>query len=186
MIEFAEQRVDRIIDAVIATEGGYVNDPADRGGETCWGITATQARAFGYTGPMALLPKDVARTIYRRDYVEAPRFADVLAIDPSIGVELIDTGVNMGPATATRFLQRWLNAFNEAGNHYPELLVDGQVGEKTLAALRAFLRWRGPMGAAALLKGLNCSQGARYLDICEGDRSQRRFAFGWLTNRVDP
>lgn len=184
MIELAEQHVERILSDVIAVEGGYVNDAADRGGETRWGITAATAHAYGYTGPMATLPEATARAIYRVRYVDAPRFGDVVAIDPDLGAKLVDIGVNMGPAVAATFLQRWLNAFNDTGARYAELVVDGQIGTQTLDALRAFLRWRGPTGATALLKGINSSQGTRYLDLCEGNRSQRRFAFGWVLNRV--
>lgn len=185
MIDLAEQRIERILSDLIAVEGGYVNDAADRGGETRWGITAATARACGYTGPMAALSEAMARAIYRTRYVNAPRFGDVVAIDPDLGAKLVDIGVNMGPAVAASFLQRWLNAFNDTGTRYAGLVVDGQIGAKTLDALRAFLRWRGPMGATALLKGLNSSQGVRYLDITEGNRSQRRFVFGWITNRVE-
>ena len=184
MIALAEQRIERLLSDLIAVEGGYVNDPIDRGGETRWGITVATARAYGYTGPMTALPEATARAIYRTRYVDAPRFGEVLAIDPEIGAKLVDIGVNMGPVVAASFLQRWLNAFNDTGTRYAELVVDGQVGTKTLDALRAFLRWRGPMGAAALLKGINSSQGVRYLDITEGNQSQRRFVFGWITNRV--
>lgn len=184
MIALAEQRIERILSDVIRIEGGYVNDAADRGGETRWGITAATARTYGYTGPMAALPEATARAIYRALYVEAPRFGEVIAIDPDLGAKLVDTGVHMGPVVAATFLQRWLNAFNDTGTRYAELVVDGHVGAKTLGALRAFLRWRGPMGATTLLKGIHSSQGARYLDLCEGNRSQRRFAFGWVTQRV--
>jgi len=184
VIALAEQRIERLLSDLIAVEGGYVNDAADRGAETRWGITAATARAYGYTGPMAALPEATARAIYRAQYVETPRFGDVMAIDPEIGAKLVDIGVNMGPVVAATFLQRWLNGFNDTGARYAELVVDGQVGNKTLDALRALLRWRGPMGATALLKGIHSSQGARYLDITEGNRSQRRFVFGWITNRV--
>ena len=184
MIDVAEQRIERILSDLIAVEGGYVNDAADRGGETRWGITAANARAHGYTGPMATLPQTTARAIYRATYVDAPRFGEVVLIDPDLGAKLVDIGVNMGPAVAATFLQRWLNAFNDTGTHYAALVVDGQLGVKTLDALRAFLRWRGPMGATALLKGINSSQGTRYLDIAEGNHSQRRFVFGWIIQRM--
>lgn len=39
-----------IIDEIIRVEGGYVNDPADSGGETNFGVTVAVARAHGYTG----------------------------------------------------------------------------------------------------------------------------------------
>lgn len=36
--------IDRLIDAVIAREGGFSDHPADRGGATRWGITEAVAR----------------------------------------------------------------------------------------------------------------------------------------------
>lgn len=96
MIELAEQRIERILSDVIKIEGGYVNDATDRGGETRWGITATTATAYGYTGPMAALPEATARAIYRKMYVDAPRFGDVVTIDPDIAAKLVDIGINMG------------------------------------------------------------------------------------------
>lgn len=187
MIQLPEQRIERIIDDVLLREGGgaYTNHPADRGGPTRFGITEAKAREHRYFGPMPALPEQIARAIYRQDYIITPRFDAVLAIDPSVGVELIDTGVNMGTATATTFLQRWLNAFNVDSARYAELTVDGSVGDKTLDALRAFIRWRGPMGITALLRGLNSLQGAKYLTLSEANRSQRQFLFGWMINRVE-
>ena len=44
--------VERFLDDLIKREGGYVNNPNDKGGETCWGITVAVARANGYAGPM--------------------------------------------------------------------------------------------------------------------------------------
>lgn len=175
--------VSSIIDDIIRIEGGYSNDPNDKGGETCYGITAAVARASGYMGPMQDLPLDVARAIYNKRYVTIPCFDQVAAIDTEIGVELIDTGVNMGPASAAMFLQRWLNGFNYAGR-YQELFVDGRIGRITLDALVEYLAWRKEEGRIDLLKGLNCIQGARYLDLVEKDRSQRKWLSGWLRQRV--
>src|SRR5690349_1456205 len=56
--------VDRLIDALIDREGGYVNHPADKGGPTCFGITEAVARAHGYRGAMRDLPRDEAVGIY--------------------------------------------------------------------------------------------------------------------------
>jgi lysozyme family protein len=43
-----EQRLDELV----GVEGGYVNDLADSGGETIWGIAVAVARAPGYTAAM--------------------------------------------------------------------------------------------------------------------------------------
>jgi len=176
--------IDDIIDAVIKAEQGYVNDPADRGGETNYGITVAVARANGYTGNMRDMPLALARRIYLQRYVNEPKFDRVIAIDGRIGAELVDTGVNMGPHRSAEFLQRWLNAFNDTGSRYQELFVDGRLGEISLAALTAYIKWRGKEGIDVMLRALNSIQGARYLEIVEGNKSQRRFAYGWIRNRV--
>ena len=187
VITFPEQRIDQLITAVMKTEGGdaYTHDPDDAGKETKWGITVASARAYGYTGAMKDLSKDVARAIYRKRYVDEPRFGEVFAIEPNIGAELIDTGVNMGTAVAAMFLQRWLNGFNDTGSRYGDLHVDGRIGPVTLDALRAFLRWRGPQGITVLLRGLNGVQATRYLELTESKPSQRKYLFGWVLNRVE-
>jgi lysozyme family protein len=187
VIVFPEQRIDTLITHVMQVEGGdtYTNDPDDAGKETRWGITVAAARACGYTGAMKDLPEAVARAIYRKRYVNEPRFAEVFAIEPNIGAELIDTGVNMGTAVAAMFLQRWLNGFNDTGSRYGDLHVDGRIGAVTLDALRAFLRWRGPQGITVLLRGLNGVQATRYLEITEAKPTQRKYLFGWVLNRVE-
>lgn len=173
-----------IIDRVLKAEGGYVDDPADRGGATNFGITQAVARANGYDGPMREMPESLARDIYRKRYIVKPGFDRVALAHEGIARELIDTGVNMGPAVAGVFLQRLLNGFNEQGSRYADLFVDGGIGEVTVAALRAFLRWRGEEGARVLIQALNCVQGARYLDIAEHSLTQERFLYGWMRSRV--
>lgn len=187
VIALPEQRLDQIITGVMKSEGwdAYTNDPNDAGKETRWGITIASARAYGYTGAMKDLPEDVARAIYRKRYIDEPQFGAVFNIEPNIGAELIDTGVNMGTPVAATFLQRWLNGFNDTGSRYGDLHVDGRLGSVTLDALRAFLAWRGPQGITALMRGLNGAQATRYLEITEAKPSQRKYLFGWVLNRVE-
>lgn len=187
MIELPEQQVERVLDEEIEREGGdkYTNNPADRGGPTRFGVTEREARIFGYAGDMRQLPRDTAKAIYRQRFVSGPGFDQVMAIDPSVGAKLVRMGINMGPGTASSFLQAWLNGFNVDGAHYATLKVDGNAGKATRDALRAFVRWRGPLGITALLTGLKSSQGAHYLDITQANPSQRQFLFGWVSNRVE-
>ena len=98
--------VDGQIDDLIEREGGYVNHPADKGGPTRYGITEAVARAHGYAGAMAQLPREEAAAIYRRLYWLRPRFDQVAERCPKLAAELFDTGANMGPAVASTFLQR--------------------------------------------------------------------------------
>lgn len=176
--------IEQMIETTIGKEGGYVNDPADPGGETMWGVTARVARKHGYTGPMRDLPRDKAVAIYRQEYAIGPGFAAVSEIDGPVGAELFDTGVNMGPAVASLWFQQALNALNDGGSLYADIREDGTVGPGTLAAFRSYMAKRGPDAEGVMLKALNCLQGARYLELARMRAANERFEFGWLRTRV--
>ncbi|HEY7005795.1 MAG TPA: glycosyl hydrolase 108 family protein [Sphingomicrobium sp.] len=177
--------VHNLIDALIEREGGYVANPADKGGPTCFGITEAVARANGYSGAMRDLPRDEAEAIYKRLYWLRPRLDEVAKRSERIAAELFDTGANMGPAVAITFLQRALTALNRNGGDYPDLVPDGRVGPQTLAALDAFLRLRGKVsGETVLLRALEALQGERYLRLAERRPANEEFLYGWLANRI--
>ncbi len=176
--------IDGLIDELIEREGGYVNHAADRGGPTRHGITEAVARAHGYGGAMASLPRDEAAAIYRRLYWLRPRFDEVARRSPALAAELFDTGANMGPAVAATFLQRALTALNRNGQDYPDLVPDGRIGPRTLAALDAFLRLRGAKAETVLLRALEALQGERYLRLAERRPANEAFLYGWLANRI--
>ncbi|HEY4546092.1 MAG TPA: glycosyl hydrolase 108 family protein [Pedomonas sp.] len=177
-------RVDAMIERLLGREGGYVNHPNDRGGETIWGITEAVARECGYHGSMRSMPRDEAIRIYRRQYWEAPRLDHVAVRSEAVAEELFDTGVNMGPAVAVQMLQRVLNALNRQGTDYADLKTDGRIGMATLAALTAFLRIRGKEGETVLLKALNGLQCERYIDLAERRPANESFVYGWIKERV--
>ena len=177
--------VDALIDAVIEREGGFVNHPDDKGGPTCFGITQQVARAHGYAGPMALLPREEAAGIYRRLYWLRPRLDEVARRAPRVAAELFDTGVNMGPAVAVTFLQRALTALNRNGKDYPDLVPDGRIGDRTLGSLDAYLQARGRRGGETVrLRALEALQGERYLRLAERRPANETFLYGWLANRI--
>lgn len=174
----------KLIDDLIDREGGYVDNPHDKGGPTCWGITESVARKHGYKGRIQDMPRAFAVRVYTRDYIEAPGFGRVLAISNAIGEEMIDTGVNMGVSIPGPWLQRILNALNQQAKHFPDLVVDGQIGPSTESALRTVLRHRGKDGETIIMRALNCLQGARYLEITEAREKNETFFAGWMLNRV--
>ena len=177
--------VDSLIDALIEREGGYVNHPADKGGPTCFGITEAVARAHGYAGLIRRLPRDEAAAIYRRLYWHRPRFDELAKLAPRVAEELFDTGVNMGPAVATTFLQRALTALNRNGKDYADLVPDGRIGPRTLAALEGFFEARGrTAGETVLMRALEALQGERYLRLAERRPANEAFLYGWLANRI--
>lgn len=88
---------DTSFDRLIAHEGGYVNNPADPGGETNWGISK---RSYPHVD-IANLTREGAKEIYKRD------FWDVIgdSIDSAIKFQVFDFAVNAGISTAIRKLQ---------------------------------------------------------------------------------
>lgn len=171
--------LEAMLTALTSREGGYVDHPADKGGPTRWGITERVARAYGYQGLMTDLPLYVARGIYASRYWEQPGFDKVSAVSPLIAEELLDTGVNMGPATAGTFLQRALNVLQPK-----KLTVDGVIGPMTLHTLTEYLKARGPDGERVLFAMLNAQQSVRYIELAEADASQMVFEYGWQRLRV--
>jgi lysozyme family protein len=176
--------VDRLIEELIAREGGFVAHRADRGGPTRWGITEAVARAHGYGGAMAALPQDMAARIYRADYWTAPGLDRVAAHAPRLAAELFDTAVNMGPAIATGFLRRALNALNRGRRDYPDLPPSGMADTTVIAALAAFLTLRGAGGETVLIRAVDALQGARYVALAERRPANEAFLYGWLANRI--
>lgn len=169
-----------MIAATIAVEGGYVNHPADPGGETNMGITKKVAVQNGYIGPMRSLPKEVAVSIYYDQYVVAPGFEPLVEVNAPVVEELFDTGVNMGPKWPSQWLQQSLNEMCSAS-----IAVDGKVGPGTRAV---FVSCQNRLGSApmcvALLDRLDAKQKARYYAIVAAKPSSKVFLRGWLNNRI--
>jgi lysozyme family protein len=83
-------------DRLIGNEGGYVNNPADPGGETKWGISK---RSYPNLD-IASLTRDQAAEIYKRDFWE--HLGD---IPDAVKFQAFDFAVNSGLSTAIRKLQ---------------------------------------------------------------------------------
>lgn len=167
----------------VGLEGGYANDPADSGGETMYGITATVARAYGYEGAMREMSRAVAQHIYRQGYWLPMGCGDIAWRSARLAEELFDSAVNCGVPTASRWLQRALNALNDSGRRWPDLVEDGRVGQVTLSALFAALK-HPEGGERVLLLALNALQGAHYIELARTRQKDERFVRGWLINRV--
>ena len=179
----SDDRAARCIARTIDLEGGFVDDPADAGGATCWGITARVARRAGYTGHMREMPRAVAAAIYRAT-VWNPLRLDELALERAAG-EIFAAAVHMGSRPAVRHMQRALNAFNRRGADYADVRVDGILGSATLAACAGLARARGIARADALLAAAcNCLQGTHYLCLVARRPSDERFITGWFLHRV--
>ena len=175
---------NKVINDIMAREGGYSSDIHDSGGETKYGITKTTARAYGFRGKMKNLRKDYAFMIYSKIYWDKLKLNHIEELSPLIAEELADTGVNQGTSRAGRFLQRSLNVLNNRQAYYNDLVVDGKVGSVTLRALKAYLRVRGVEGENVLHSMLNSLQGAYYVTLAERREKDEKFIYGWFKNRI--
>lgn len=176
--------ISAMLEALLEREGGFVDNPHDKGGSTNFGLTVSVARAAGWAGAMRDVPRDFAIAVYRQRYWNVPRFDAVATVAPGVAAELFDTGVNMGPEAAVGFLQRSLNALNRLGRDWPDIVVDRVIGSATLDALRRMIALRGTAGEATLLKALNALQGTRYIELAESRQANESFLYGWLSSRV--
>ena len=131
--------VHDIADAIVAREGGYVNDPDDPGGATKWGVTIGTLRRLGrdLTGDGRVTVADVkrlsqsqARDIYVEHYFRRPRIGD---LPDKLHATVFDMYVNAG-ANSVRILQRLLGRMGQG------VTVDGVIGPQTIAAAEAAFR----------------------------------------------
>lgn len=169
-------------------EGGFVNDPADPGGATNYGISLRFLRAtglieqFDFDGDGDLdvtdirnLSEGAARSLYL-EHFWSTAFAEI----PSeiAGIKLFDFGVNMGPRQRNRLAQR---ALNEQIRPEDRLLVDGILGPQTRRRLEHMTGTQAGIFVADLE-----DQAARfYFQLAERRRASRKFLFGWLRRCYD-
>lgn len=172
-------KINEYITKLIEREGGFSDNPKDKGGPTRFGITEQVARAYGYKGAMPLLPRELAAIIYRSQYWSDPKFDEVNKLSEPLAEKLLDIGVNMGPMIAARFLQRALNTLNRNALSYPDIATDGVLGPMSLTALSDYIKSRGPEGLVILHDMLRAQQRVRYMEISERNPSQEEFAYGW-------
>ncbi|HYC00452.1 MAG TPA: glycosyl hydrolase 108 family protein [Candidatus Limnocylindrales bacterium] len=109
---------DEILDAVLAREGGFraaVRRPdGSIDPDTMYGVTAPvlgEWRKLGRPATIAELqamPISEAREIFRMRYIIGPGFTPVNVPFAPLREQLIDFGINSGPARAIRWLQRVL------------------------------------------------------------------------------
>ena len=175
---------DKAFHKLMEVEGGYVNHPSDLGGPTNFGITQVTARDYGYYKDMKELPESLACTIYRDRYWVSQMLDRICDLAPDLSHEMFDTAVNMGVFWAGIFLQQVLNSLNKKEILWHDIKEDGDVGNKTIEALISLISKRGEEGVQVLLKGMNCLQGARYIQISRARQANEDFTYGWLKMRV--
>ncbi len=118
-------RFDDCLPLILASEGGYSDNPADTGGPTNLGITQATLtdwlkRPASIADVQALNPSKVA-PIYKARYWTA---AHCGVLPPGVDYMVFDTAVQSGVNRACRYLQRAVGAHE-----------DGIIGPLTLSAV---------------------------------------------------
>lgn len=169
--------IKQIIAAIIAQEGGYVNNPNDRGGPTKYGITIASYKEYiGNRGngcpPTAAqikaVTKDLAEKIYFTLYYVRP---NIISLPPLIQPIMLDMAVNHGRRGAVKILQKTLNA-----NGYNAGTADGLIGINTINAATKAVTELGQNFINDLVDWrLNY-----YRQIIKNDPTQAEFKNGWF------
>jgi lysozyme family protein len=179
-----------IITDVIGIEGGYVNNPADPGGETNWGITAAVAAQYksqlvsqyNWDGTMQNLSQQMATYVYIQAYWNPMSLDSISAINSYTALLsdlLFEAGVNIGTPTVGKYLQQALNVLNNQGSYYSDISVDGNIGPGTVGAIQSLLGARPSDGLANLLWMVSALVSARYIAIAAATESSEQFESGW-------
>ena len=160
---------DAIIDAILRREGGFVDHAADRGGPTKYGITkdtlSLWRKRVATVDEVRNLSEDEARSIYRKNYITAPRFDRINY--PPLQALVVDCGVNHGVIRAVKWLQKLV-----------AVQRDGVMGPVTLAAIN---QAHGEHLYARLL-----AERCRFFgQIITRDPSQAVFAAGWMARLAE-
>lgn len=191
------ERFERAFADLLGIEGGFVDDPVDRGGATKYGISLRFLKAEGQIdedldgyadfdldmdgdidgADIRLLTVGDAKSLYKRSFWEV---LDCESFPEPIGEMLFDQGVNGGNHAAKKLLQRAINALRSEMYQHP-IKVDGQIGRHTREALDLLIADGGlPRFAAAY----RAAVAHRYRSIVRRNPSQARFLNGWL-NRAE-
>lgn len=155
------ERFDRLIGFVLNHEGGYVNDPADPGGETKYGISKRSYPEVDIKN----LTVEQARDIYFADWWLPLRCPEIK--DDRVAQKYLDTCVNVGKSPGTKILQKAVTA---AGMM---VMPDGIIGPRTLAAVNS-------VDPVALLAQMRYYQADYYKYLIRRNPALAKFERGWM------
>jgi lysozyme family protein len=155
---------------ILKLEGGYANDPDDPGGATMKGVTQRvydsyrRARNLAPAAVRGIAPSELHQ-IYRGGYWRGSAAELLAATHPKTALCHFDCAVNCGTGQAAKLLQRAVGL--------PEAAVDGRIGPRTLAAVRA-------ADDAALCAAYLERRAAFYRGLAEQRPASAKFLASWL------
>lgn len=177
-----------IFTKTMGNEGGFSNNPADRGGMTYrgiarryhpswrgWPVIDKLLAAGGHLDQLFESLDPAVREFYKIEFWDRCN-CEALS-EEGIAYKLFDSAVNLGVTVACKYFQETLNVLNRNGKLYPDIATDGKIGPNTLRILTACTQQR---GAKNFLLAFHFRQGAHYWDLLLRDPAQEEFAMGWF------
>jgi len=177
-------RFEECFKQVLNIEGGYSDNPNDKGGKTNYGITEATLNAAYKAGlvkhnDIKKLTADEAKTIYKANYWDKCK-CDMLPVP--LDYLVFDAAVNHGTGGAGKLLQKSINRCTGTN----VITVDGAIGPLTLNALMAYLgKYKSDckFPVELICHVFLLERVELYNSIIAKDSSQKTFIHGWL-NRV--
>ena len=187
-----DPRFERALDNLFVAEGGYVDDPADSGGATKYGVSLRFLLSEGQVDAdrngfadfdldmdgdidaddIRRLTRADAAVLYRQAFWDRMGCA---SWPYPIGEMLFDQGVNGGLTAARKLLQ---SAIVRAAPSR-RLAIDGRIGPVTRAGLQFALAEPG-IGMERVTTAYREEAKVRYRDLARRFPKNKRFLHGWL------
>lgn len=157
----------KAIPNILRWEGGFANDPYDRGGATMKGITLSTYRQYYGSGKSVEDLKRISDeewgTIFKRGYWDRLKCDDIK--DQSVANLLVDFGWMSGVSVAAKTIQIIVG-----------VKADGVIGPKSIAAING-------CNQRQLFEKLYKARVDFFYKICSTRPTNKRFLNGWL-NRL--
>ena len=154
---------------ILKKEGGYVNDPDDRGGETYKGVARKIWPEWNGWKFVDAKNWDKADSCLESFYKE--NFWDKCKLDliedDEIATSIFDFAVNAGVKTSIMLAQKAVGVDS-----------DGIIGEKTISAINE-------CDSSDFLAAFALVKIARYISICKKNPSQKKYFYGWVCRTLN-
>lgn len=170
------------INKVLEHEGGFVNNPLDKGGATNWGVTQTTYNQYmsaklgkSYSSTVdeiKKMPIDIAIDIYKKLYWDKIQGDKIRKY--TVALAIFDQAINRGVSSAVKQAQKVVKKLDPMG--FAKITEDGVMGPATLTALNS-------IAEKPFIDNYLAESKLFYQNIVQRNPSQSVFLTGWL-NRI--
>lgn len=174
--------VDDIVNDILRREGGFVDDPTDKGGATNFGVSLRYMRGIGLDldgdgdvdrDDVLLVTPEKAAQLFKDDFFYRPKINQLIEY---LHAPMFDFSVHSGPSAAIRALQK---ACAHLG--YP-CTPDGRLGPKTRASVEHLVLEH---SRKRVINALVAERIQFLHEIVADNPPQKRFLGGWIARALE-